>query len=76
MPTSVEIFRLLVDVYPESANSHDCLGEALEKIGESERALESYELAVERATAQEHQLLELFIRNRDRLRDQLSESNR
>jgi tetratricopeptide (TPR) repeat protein len=71
---SVGVFRLLVDTYPESANAYDSLGEALEKIGEPEQALENYELAVERATAQEHQLLELFVRNRDRLRDQLSES--
>jgi hypothetical protein len=73
---AVGIFRLLVDTYPDSPNAQDSLGEALEKIGEPEGALESYELAVERATAQGHQLLELFVRNRDRLRDELSKSPR
>ena len=43
---------------------------ALEKVGEDEQALVNYERAVELATAQEHQLLDLFVRNRDRLRQQ------
>jgi len=73
---AVAIFSLLVDTYRESPNAYDSYGEALEKIGELERALESYELAVERATAQDHQLLELFIGNRDRLRNRLSDSVR
>jgi len=66
---AVGIFRLLADTYPESPNAHDSLGEALERSGEAERALEQYELAVELADAQRHQLLAIFVRNRDRLRD-------
>jgi glyoxylase-like metal-dependent hydrolase (beta-lactamase superfamily II) len=43
---AIEIFKLNIQSYPESANPYDSLGEAYEKIGDHERAIEMYEKAV------------------------------
>lgn len=66
------VFGLLAATYPDSPNSHDCLGEALEKGGELQAALEAYGRAVALAEAMDHQLLQLFQQNRDRVRDRVS----
>jgi hypothetical protein len=48
---AVEVFRLNVRLYPESANVHDSLGEALEAAGKREEAAAEYTKAVERGEA-------------------------
>jgi CubicO group peptidase (beta-lactamase class C family) len=45
---AVEIFKLNVEAYPESANVHDSLGEAYRAAGQRELSLASYRKAVER----------------------------
>jgi glyoxylase-like metal-dependent hydrolase (beta-lactamase superfamily II) len=43
---AIEVLKLNVEAYPESANPYDSLGEAYEAMGDDERAIESYEKAV------------------------------
>src|SRR6266542_2638808 len=52
MPTkrldqAIEIFRLNVAAFPQSANAHDSLGEAYRTRGDTEAAIKSYEKALE-----------------------------
>lgn len=63
---AIEIFRYNVELYPESANVYDSLGEALERGGRLQHALANYSKAVEQAKANEDSRLEIFTRNRDR----------
>jgi len=44
---AIEIFKLNTRVYPESANPYDSLGEASEAIGDQEKAIKSYQKALE-----------------------------
>ena len=44
---AVAVFRLYVALYPESANAHDSLGEALMKTGRLEAAVASYNRSLE-----------------------------
>jgi CubicO group peptidase (beta-lactamase class C family) len=44
---AVEIFKLNVEAYPNSANPHDSLGEAYRKLGQRDLALASYRKALE-----------------------------
>ena len=44
---SIAIFKLVVSEYPLSWNAYDNLGEALRKKGDNEKALESYQKALE-----------------------------
>jgi len=44
---ALEVFRLIVEHYPDSANAHDSYGEALWRAGDIEAAREQYERAVE-----------------------------
>jgi len=64
---ALEWFRWNADLHPESANTHDSLGEALEAAGRRREALASYGRAVELATKSADPLLPAFTRNRDRL---------
>jgi tetratricopeptide (TPR) repeat protein len=48
---AVEAFIMNAELYPESANVYDSLGEALEVIGDLERAQENYKLAVTKGAA-------------------------
>jgi glyoxylase-like metal-dependent hydrolase (beta-lactamase superfamily II) len=43
---AIEVFKLNVEAYPESANPHDSLGEAYMAAGDDERAIESYQKAL------------------------------
>ena len=45
--TAVEIFRLVVDLYPDSWNAHDSLGEGYVAAGQTEAAIESYQRSLE-----------------------------
>ena len=44
---AVEIFKLNVSLYPQSANAFDSLGEAYTANGEKELAIESYEKSLQ-----------------------------
>jgi len=54
------VFKLNVDAYPQSWNVYDSYGEALMKNGETEKAIENYQKAVEMNPENEHgkQMLE------------------
>lgn len=47
MGEALEIFKLNVELYPESANAYDSLGEAYMKNGENEEAIENYKKSLE-----------------------------
>jgi hypothetical protein len=64
---ALPFFRWNVELYPESANVHDSLGEALEKAGEKAEALACYERAVANGQKAADPLLAAYTRNRDRL---------
>jgi CubicO group peptidase (beta-lactamase class C family) len=44
---AIEIFKLNVEAFPRSANTHDSLGEALAAAGSKQLAIQSYEKALE-----------------------------
>lgn len=44
---AIEIFKLNVSLYPESANAYDSLGEAYENIGNRELAIKNYKHSLE-----------------------------
>lgn len=65
---AIRVFRKNVEMYPESANVYDSLGEALEKDGSRDQARENYEKAFELAERQGNkELARLFKANADRL---------
>jgi predicted alpha/beta superfamily hydrolase len=68
---AIAVFRYNVELYPDAANVHDSLGEALEQAGRLPEAFTSYSRAVDNATAAGDPRLEIFVTNRDRVRDQL-----
>lgn len=46
MDEAIEIFKLNTELYPESANAYDSLGEAYATVGNREEAIKAYEKAV------------------------------
>ena len=71
---AIEVFRYNVELYPESPNVYDSLGEALENAGRLDEALTSYSEAVEKATELGDERLPIFTANRDRLKEQLEQA--
>lgn len=63
---AIAIFRYNIELYPDSANVYDSLGEALERAGRLEEALSNYSKAVEKAQTAKDNRLETFTKNRDR----------
>jgi len=63
---AIEIFAYNVELYPDSANVYDSLGEALENAGRLDEALASYSKAVEHGAANGDANLGIFTANRDR----------
>lgn len=63
---AVAAFRYNVELYPDSPNVYDSLGEALERAGRMEEALSNYDKAVEKAQKNKDNRLEIFTKNRDR----------
>ena len=63
---AISIFRYNAELYPDSANVYDSLGEALENAGCMEEAFSSYGKAVENAQKAKDKQLDVFTRNRDR----------
>ncbi len=47
LEAALEIFKLNVELYPESANVYDSLGEAYLKIGDKKNAARNYEKSLE-----------------------------
>jgi len=68
---AIATFRYNVELYPDSANVHDSLGEALEGAGRLSEAFSSYSRAVENAITLGDPRLDIFITNRDRVKEQL-----
>ena len=44
---AIEIFKIMVEMYPESANAYDSLGEAYMNNGDKEQALKNYKKSLE-----------------------------
>jgi|WetSurMetagenome_2_1015567.scaffolds.fasta_scaffold08532_6 uncharacterized protein len=63
---AITIFRYDVELYPDSPNVYDSLGEALERAALMEEALSSYGKAVEKAEQAKDSRLAIFTKNRDR----------
>ena len=72
-PLAISFFRFNVATYPESANVHDSLGEALEKSGALEDALSSYERAEDLGARNGDPNAGIFKANADRVRAKLAE---
>ncbi len=68
---AIAVFRYNVELYPDAANVHDSLGEALEQAGRLSEAFSSYSRAVDNAAAAGDPRLELFMANRDRVKEQI-----
>jgi pimeloyl-ACP methyl ester carboxylesterase len=68
---AIAVFRYNVELHPDAPNVHDSLGEALEQAGRLAEAFSAYSRAVERATAVDDPRLEIFVANRDRVKEQL-----
>jgi predicted alpha/beta superfamily hydrolase len=66
LDSAIEVLSYNVELYPNSANVYDSLGEAYEKAGRDEEALAAYSMAVENATKAGDQRLGIFSANRDR----------
>jgi len=71
---AIEVFRYNVELYPESANVYDSLGEALEDAGRLDEAFANYSKAVENAAKIDEARLDIFTTNRDRLQDRFREA--
>ncbi len=63
---AIELFRFNVERFPESANVHDSLGEALEQEGRLEEALASYTRAYQLGRATDHAFTDVFRANMER----------
>lgn len=71
---AIAIFRYNVELYPDSANVYDSLGEALENAGRLDEAFASYSKAVDNAARNGDERLDLFSANRDRIEDLVEQS--
>jgi uncharacterized protein len=73
---AIEILTYNVQMYPESANVYDSLGEALENAGRLDEALVNYSRAVENAPMIGDDRVEIFAANRDRVKGLLEQADR
>jgi predicted alpha/beta superfamily hydrolase len=64
--SAIAVFSYNVELYPESANVYDSLGEALESAGRLDEALASYSAAVKNANTLGDDRIAIFTANRDR----------
>jgi predicted alpha/beta superfamily hydrolase len=71
---AIEVFRYNVELYPDSANVYDSLGDGLVAASRLEEALASYSKAVENATELGDENLPIFATNRDRVKEQLDQA--
>ena len=70
---AISFFRYNAETYPESANVHDSLGEALEKSGALEDALQSYRKAEDLGARNGDPNAGVFKANADRVRAALAQ---
>ncbi|MEW7280425.1 DUF4886 domain-containing protein [Aquimarina sp. 2201CG1-2-11] len=68
---ALELFKLAIALYPESANTYDSYAEALVAAEQTEKALEMYQKACDVAKKTKDQKLALFEKNRDALKNQI-----
>ncbi len=66
---AINFFKKNVELYPESANVYDSLGEAYETISNNEMALKNYDKAFTIAKVTNHPFLTTFQRNLERIKD-------
>jgi len=71
---AIAAFRYNVDLYPDSANVYDSLGDGLVAADHFEEALASYSKAVENATKTGDENLPVYTANRDRVQGQIAEA--
>lgn len=76
IPLALTFFRYNASTYPESANVHDSLGEALEKSGALEDALQSYQKASDLGAKNADPNVGVFKKNADRVRARLLQQSR
>jgi tetratricopeptide (TPR) repeat protein len=76
IPLALTFFRYNAATYPESANVHDSLGEALEKSGALEDSLRSYLKAEDLGAKNGDPNAGVFKANADRVRVKLLEKAR
>lgn len=72
LPAALSFFRYNARAYPESANVHDSLGEALEASGSLEEALTSFEKAADLGERNADPNAKIFRANADRVRARLA----
>lgn len=68
---AVDIFKKNAELYPESANVYDSLGEAYENMTNYELALKNYDKAYTIAKATNHSFLSTFQKNFERVKNTL-----
>jgi predicted alpha/beta superfamily hydrolase len=71
---AIDVFRYNIELYPESANVYDSLGEALENAGRLEEAHANYSKAVDSAAKNADDRIGIFTTNRDRVKAQLEKT--
>lgn len=69
---AVKIFRYNLDLYPDSPNAQDSLGEGLERAGKLQEALACFERAVALAAPQKSPLRPVFAAHAERARRALA----
>jgi len=65
--SAIEVFEYNVELYPKSANVYDSLGEAMEKGGRTNEAIENYKAAVEIGTKNNDRNLLVYKENLERV---------
>jgi predicted alpha/beta superfamily hydrolase len=70
---AIKFFKKNVELYPESANVYDSLGEAYENISKNELALKNYEKAFTIAKAVNHPFLATFQKNFERAQNNIKD---
>ncbi len=62
VPEAIAVFELAVESFPDSANTHDSLGEALLQAGQQIRAFDSYQrsLELDPGNSNSHEMLKIL----------------
>lgn len=64
---AIEVFKYNAELYPNSANVYDSLGEALEKVGKYSKAIESYRAAVKLGAKNNDRNFNIYKQNLERI---------
>jgi len=70
---AIETFKINVKKYPNSSNVYDSLGEAYERNGQLDLALNNYQTAVQKGMEKSNPNLQIYKKNLDRVKEKLSE---